>query len=232
MNWNTMVKVARFHLVDRVAYTALPWGVLAFDFVITLFIAVSVGGGGSSQVPTGALAAIYVFFIVTGALSILRSLPFAFALGLSRRSYYAGTALLAVSLAALYGLALAVLQVIERVSGGWGAGLHFFRVAYILPGPWYLTWLTSFVGLALMFVYGMWYGLVYRRWNLPGLLAFSAIQVTIAVAGAVAAAQADAWPAIGRFFTTLSAAGLTGLLAALTVVLLAGGYATMRRVTV
>ena len=232
MNGNTLVKVARFHLVDRLTYTALPWAILAFDFVLALLIAAGVGGGGTTQIPTGALAAIYVFFLVLGALSIFRWLPFAFALGVSRRSYYAGTALLAVSLAALYGLALAVLQVIEQASDGWGVGLHFFRVAYILPGPWYLTWLTSFTGLALMFVYGMWYGLVYRRWNLPGLLAFGAIHVTIATAGALAATGAHAWPAIGHFFTTISAAGLTGLLAALTVVLLAGGYATMRRVTV
>jgi hypothetical protein len=39
------------------------------------------------------------------------------------------------------------------------------------------------------------------------------------------------WPAIGRFFTTHTAAGVTGLLAALAVVLLAGGYTTVRRVT-
>ena len=32
MNWSTWAKVARFHLVDRLSYTALPWGVLAFDF--------------------------------------------------------------------------------------------------------------------------------------------------------------------------------------------------------
>jgi hypothetical protein len=36
----------------------------------------------------------------------------------------------------------------------------------------------------------------------------------------------------GLIFTTLSVAGLTGLLAALAVVLLAGGYTTVRRVTV
>jgi hypothetical protein len=35
-----------------------------------------------------------------------------------------------------------------------------------------------------------------------------------------------------RFFTTLTVEGLTGLLALLTVVLLAGGYATVRRLTV
>ena len=121
---------------------------------------------------------------------------------------------------------------VKVATGGWGVGLHFFRVAYILPGPWYLTWLTSFVGLALMFVYGMWSGLVYRRWNLPGLLAFGAVQVLAALVLLIISTHAHAWQAIGNFFTTISAAGLTGLLAALLVALLAGGYATMRRITV
>lgn len=186
----TWIKVARFHLADRLSYTALPWGVLAINLAIYLAIAAGANKGGSVQIPSANLAAIYLFFFIAGILSIGRSLPFAFALGVGRRSYYAGTALLAVSLAAADGLALAVLHVIEQATGGWGVHLHFFRVAYILAGPWYLSWLTSFVGLALMFIYGMWFGLVYRRWD------------------------------------------LTGLLAALAVVLLAAGYATVRRVTV
>ncbi len=200
--------MARFHLVDRTSYTVLPWGVLAVNFAICLAGAARAGGG--AQIGSANIPAVYIFFIVVGA----------------------GTALLAVGLAVVYGLALAVLQVIEQATGGWGVGLHLFRVAYILAGPWYLTWLTSFVGLALMFVYGMWFGLVYRRWNLIGVLVFAAAQVTIGGAGAVAAAEAHGWPAIGRFFTTLSAAGLTGLLALLAVALLACGYATIRRVTV
>jgi hypothetical protein len=40
------------------------------------------------------------------------------------------------------------------------------------------------------------------------------------------------WAGTGRFFTALSAAGLTGLLAALTAALRAGGYATIRHATV
>ena len=232
MNWSTLVKVARFHLADRLSYTALPWGVLAVNFAIYLAIAASAGRGGSVQIPSANVAAIYLFFFIAGVLTIGRSLPFAFALGVGRRSYYAGTAMLAVSLAAVYGLALAVLHVIEQATGGWGVGLHFFRVAYILPGPWYLTWLTSFVLLDLMFIYGMWFGLVYRRWNLLGLLAFIAALAIVLVPGVVIASHAHAWPAIGHFFTTLGAAGLTGLLAALAVALLAGGYTTMRRVTV
>ena len=230
---STWIKVARFHLVDRTSYTALPWAVLTFDFLVWLALAASAGGSSSKPIPSGALAAIYIFFFVAGMLSGLRSLPFAFALGISRRAYYAGTALLAVALAAVDGLGLALLQIIERGSGGWGVGLHFFQVAYILAGPWYLTWLTSFVVMAVLFVYGMWYGLVYWRWNLAGLLVFGVAQVIAGAVAALSAANTDAWAAIGRFFTsTLGAAGLTGVLAALAVVLLAGGYAAMRRVTV
>jgi hypothetical protein len=227
---STWIKVARYHLLNWPLWTAAPWFLLAISFA--LYFAAAAAQHPHAPVGSANIAAIYLFFLIAGALAYFRALPFAFALGVSRRAYYAGTSLLAVSLAAAYGLALAVLQVIERATGGWGVQLSFFRVAYILAGPWYLTWLTSFVGLTLLFVYGMWTGLVYRRWDLLGLAVFGTAQVIVLGAGALAAAHARAWPAIGHFFTTLSAAGLTGLLAALAAVLLAGGYATMRHVTV
>jgi len=105
-------------------------------------------------------------------------------------------------------------------------------VPYLFAGPGYLMWLTSCAGLTLLFVYGMWFGLVYRRWNLTGLLAFGAAQIIVLVSGAAIATAAHAWPAVGHFFSTLSVTGLTGLLAALAAVLLAGGLTTIRRVTV
>jgi hypothetical protein len=228
---NTWMKVARFHLGDWFSFLALPWGVLAFSWVVWAMLAGSYGGGGT-QVPCYNLCTIYIIFLIVGSRSIFGALPFVMALGVSRRTYYAGTTLVALALSALYGLALALLQVIERASNGWGVRLHFFRVAYIMNGPWYLTWLTSFVGLSLVFFYGMWIGLVYRRWNLLGLAAFSAAQVAVAAAAVIVINDNHSWSSVGHFFTALSAAGLTGLLAALAVALLAGGYATVRRVTV
>jgi hypothetical protein len=82
-----------------------------------------------------------------------------------------------------------------------------------------------------MFAWGMWFGIIYRRWNLPGLLAFLAAQA-LAVTAVLLIIGAHGWSSAGRFFTTLNIGGLTGLLAVLTVVLLAGGYATVRRLTV
>jgi len=78
MNYSTVVKVARLHLVDRFSYTALPWAVLAFAFKVALVLADSARGGRNTQIPTGALTAIYVFILIVGALSV-RSVPFAFA---------------------------------------------------------------------------------------------------------------------------------------------------------
>ena len=161
---STLVNVCRYHLVQRLNYMALPWAVLGFAFAVDVAILALTPAGHSSHRYVGGLAAIFVLLFVLGLQSVARSVPFGLALGLSRRSYYLGTVGLALTLAAVYGLALTVLQVVERATGGWGMKMGFFRVPYILQGPWYLTWLTSFVALALLFVYGMWFGLVYRRW--------------------------------------------------------------------
>lgn len=228
---NTWIKVARFQMVDGVSYTALPWGVLGINFVIWYVIAGSFGGNGA-QVPAYNVGVIYVVYFFVGMYAMFRSLPFAFALGISRRSYYVGTVLLAAVQSAIYGLLLTLLKVLEEVTDGWGVGLHFFRVHYILAGPWYLTWLTSFVGLTLMFFYGMSFGLAWRRWRLAGILAYSGTQVAALVIWVITVSSSHAWPSVGHFFTTLSAAGFTGLLAGVTALLLAGGYGTMRRVTV
>ena len=125
-----------------------------------------------------------------------------------------------------------MLQLIERGTGGWGLNMEFFRVPYLLAGPWYLSWLTSFVGLALMLAWGMWFGIVYRRWNLVGLLSFIAVQALALIAVLLIIGGRERLARVARFFTTLTIEGLTGLLAALTVALLAGGYATVRRLAV
>ena len=43
----------------------------------------------------------------------------------------------------------------------------------LLPGP-------GVVGLSALFVYGMWSGIVNRRWGMLGLLAFIAVQALVA----------------------------------------------------
>lgn len=243
---STSIGVVRYHLVNRVNYLVVPGSwllfALAVDLVIFALIPVhphvvmTASGpvhdpGTAGRDAYGLFAVVAVFFAL-GVQSVARSLPFALALGLSRRSYYNGTVLLAATLAVGYGLLLTGFQGIERATGGWGLSTNVFRVPYILDGPWYLTWLTSSVALALMFAWGMWVGIVYRRWSLVGALIFAAGQITVLLAAGALITWSHTWAGFGHFFTTLSAAGLTGVLAALVVVLLGGGYATLRSVTV
>jgi hypothetical protein len=243
---STWVKVARYHLIRPVVVLGIPWVSLAFSFAVNLVIFrftpighhLAITAHGTVQVAntkgrvTGGVASVFVIFFILGLITISRSLPFGLALGVSRRAYYAGTALLGIAFAAIGGLVLAAAQAIERATGGWGVSMHFFRVPYVLDGPWYLTWLTSFVTLTLLFVYGMWLGIVYRRWNLIGTAVFGAAQVTVLLAAALIVTGVGGWPGVGRFFVGLTAVGLTGVLAVLTVALFAGGRVTIRRATV
>jgi hypothetical protein len=241
---SALVKVVRYHLVRPVVFMAIGWGVLAFSFAVNLIIFAThpathhtaLTANGPVSVAdlryTGALSSLFIIYIVRGGYTIGKSLPFGLSLGISRRTYYMGTALLAAAISCADGLALTGLQAIERATGGWGVDLGFFRVPYLLDGPWYQTWLTLFVGLALVFVYGMWFGIVQRRWSLVGLIVFIAAQVTVLLAASLVVTWAHGWAGVGHFFTSLTAVGLTGLLAALAVVLLAGGQATIRRATV
>jgi hypothetical protein len=214
---NTWVKVARYHLVQRpVLFVTLPLALLAF--------ALAMDAVRGDNIYRNGLGAIFLLFFFLGVQRIGRWLPFGLALGATRRSFYAGTALLGVSMSLVYGLVIAALQAIERATGGWGLSITFFRVPHLLNGPWYATWLTSFAGLSALFVYGMWCGIVNRRWGVLGLLAFIAVQVLVGLA--------YSWSGLGGHLASLSALDLTGVIAALTVVFLAGGHATIRRATV
>jgi hypothetical protein len=213
---NTMINVARYHLVVQpVLIVTLPLATLAAAFAVN---------AASGHTWRDGAATIFIMFFFLGVQRIGRWLPFGLALGATRRSFYAGTALLGVSMSLVYGLLIAGLQAIERATGGWGLSVTFFRMPPLLNGPWYATWLTSFVGLSALFLYGMWYGIVNARWGVLGLLAFIAFQVLV-------------WLAVRfeypwKHLTSLSALDLTGVIAALAVLFLAGGRATIRRVTV
>jgi hypothetical protein len=224
----TWVKVARFNLARPTNYLVLPW-ILPFAFGVGALTS----GRGPGHDASAYLVAFFVYFAAQGFQTIGRSLPFGLALGASRRSFYAGTALLGLALSVVSGLVLTVLQAVERATGGWGLSMRFLRVPYVLDGPWWATGLTSAVGLFALFVYGMWWGTVHSRWGMLGTVAFIAAQVVVAVAGYLVSTAAHWHPwSTANGSPALTALGLTGIVAALTVLFLAGGHITIRRTTV
>ncbi len=67
---------------------------------------------------------------------------------------------------------------------------------------------------------------------MPGLVAFVAAQVLVALVVIIAVSVTHNWAAVGQFFATVTARALTGVLAALAVALGLGGLGTIRRITI
>lgn len=124
-------------------------------------------------------------------------------MGVSRRTYYLGTVLLIVALCALNAAILTALWALEGATDGWGLQLHFFRVPWILDRPWYQVLVTNGVLLALVFLIGLWTGLIYRRFGLIGTLAFFGLWTVLGVGAVLLATWRQWWPAVGRFLSDL-----------------------------
>jgi len=227
-----LVTVARLHLVDRFSYTWLVWGILAFVFLINLAIFAVIPLTQPAGNFTYALVAIYIFMAVIGVQAATRFLPFAFTLGVSRRSYFLGTIALVLALTLVYSLLLTGLWALEGVTNGWGLQLHFFRVRWVLDGPWYQVLLTNFVLLTLVPLFGLWCGLIYRRFGLVGTVVFFAVLTVIPVGAAMIVTWRQDWPAVGDFLTDLNMLAASSLLAIVAAVIAVGGYGTIRRLTV
>ena len=58
----TLVNVARYHLVDRLSYWALPWGILAFSFLINLAISGLLPSPQGDY--TGGLFTVYAYLLI------------------------------------------------------------------------------------------------------------------------------------------------------------------------
>ncbi|HEY1639196.1 MAG TPA: hypothetical protein VGG35_00785 [Streptosporangiaceae bacterium] len=228
-----IVNVVRYLLLDKITYLALPWAWAAFGFLIDVVVLqlTPAGHQGGHRWVAG-LAPVFIFAFVQGTQTVARALPFGLALGASRRTYYLGAASLAAALGASFGLLVALGQIAERATGGWGMNMAYFRVPYLLSGSWYQSWLTAAVAFVLLFAYGTWYGLVYRRGGMVGTVIFGGAQVAVLALAAVLTTWAHDWAGLGRFLTAITAAGLTAILAAGAAVLLTGGLATIRRLTV
>jgi hypothetical protein len=227
----TPLKVARLHLIDWITSVALPWGALTLSWAINLvvFSAITAPKGGGDS---GGLATIYAFILVLGITSAGRFLPFGITLGLSRRTYYRGIITLAAVIAAPYAAVLTILNLVEGATSGWGVQLHFFRIPWLLDGPWYRTFLTEFVLMLTVFLLGTLLALGYLKVGLTGVAAFLGIVSVGLMLVALLITWGNGWHGIGNHLEALTALGLTGWLALVAAAFGASGYATIRRLSV
>ncbi|MFI0898914.1 hypothetical protein [Streptomyces sp. NPDC020983] len=225
-----VLTVVRYLLLDRFTYLVMPWVWAAFAFALDAVILQLTPAGHAAHRWVGGLAAVFLVVFAIAVQTVARALPFGIALGVSRRTYFLGAALLAVALAVCFGAAVAIGQAAERATDGWGMNMAYFRVPGVLDGSWWQTWLGAAAAFVMLFAYGMWYGLVFRRAGLIGTVTFAGAQGVLLTLAAAVVTWLHGWTRFAHFFTVTAL--FPAVMAAVAVILLAGGLATVRRLSI
>lgn len=228
-----VLDVARIQLVNWPLVVAWPLGLLASVLLLNLAI---FGAIGDVAPPDGrvtlGLMSIYIVVGVTHLQAMTQMFPFAVGLGVTRRAFYAATAVVVAGQALLFGIVLLLFEQVERLSGGWGLGVQFFGLGFLRQDNPVAQWLAYAVPFVAVAAVGVFTGVVFKRWGQVGIYVAS-LGSAVAVTGlAVLVTVRDWWPAVGVFFTGQSSfALLAGYPLVVALLLGAAGWLAIRRAT-
>ena len=210
---NRVLEAARLHAIHPVAILGIPWLVVLSSYAINELVW---GFGHFADQPgnpsgTGGVLALYVTVTAVFLQSVTHLFPFAMSLGLSRRTFFAGTALMAVAQAVGYAVVLVLLTALEDASSGWWTGLHFFAPVHIDRLPvigQFALFLCLMLGFMLL---GIAIGAVQKRWGAAGLYALAIGALLVFGGAAVVITGLGDWLAFRRWFVDTPALALAAI---------------------
>jgi hypothetical protein len=210
---NRVLQAARLHVVHPLFILGMPWVIVLSSFTINELIW---GFGNLGHQPgntggTGGVLALYISVSIVFLQSVTQLFPFSMSLGLSRRLFSAGTAVMAVAQAVGYAVVLTVLTALEDASGGWWTGMHFFAPLHIdrLPvAEQFAVFFCLMLGFALL---GIAIGAVHKRWGAAGLYGLFIGAVLGFGGAAVVITALGAWSEFGGWFVDTPALALSAI---------------------
>jgi hypothetical protein len=221
---------ARLYTIRPQASLAVPWLVGLSSFAINVAVWGFAGLRDEPSAGTGGLAALYISVVAVFTQAVTQMFPFALSMGLSRRTFYAGTALMATLQAVVYAVVLTVLIGVEGATGGWAVGLHFWGPYGLEQHPVGVQFAVHACGLIGAAFLGIAIGVVAKRWGPAGLwtLAIGALLVLGGAAVLVTALQG--WTGLWDWIVDRSVLTIALLYAAVFGLVSAGlSYAGLRR---
>ena len=238
--------VTRLHFATGFGTFVLPaiiiGGILVVNILLWLVLRLAVSPGDYADVNDGVQysgASFYIFvqMMIFAVQSIATTFPFAQGYGVTRRSYWTGTALAYVILSVFWAAVLTVLGGIEELTGGWGLHGTMFTAVYFGEGPWWSRFAVFFPLMVFSFFVGSMFAAIFVRWRATGLVtSFLAILLVLvgAIALVIVTRTGDALYRV-IFFAPLPGGGNSGLewLWVLPVAALAAliGFLVLRRAT-
>ncbi len=228
---NRALAAARLHAMNPLLTVGIPWGIVLLSFALNLALWGTVGiGRENPEAFTGGVASLYVTVMVVFVQSVTALMPFAMGMSLSRRTFYAGTALAAIAVALVYGTALSVLTSVEDATAGWGVGLQFFAPGGLDVDSPVLQVVVSGAPLLAAAFLGVAIGVVMKRWGPTGLWTLVVATIVLVGVAAVLVSWRRAWGDLGSWLADQSALTLAvALPVTLALATAALSFAGMRR---
>jgi hypothetical protein len=230
---NRLLALLRIQFLNWRLALLMPLGLLALILGINLAIFASIGDAAPPEGrTTGALMSIYIIIGVGYLQSMTQLFPFVLGLGVTRRAFFGATAVVAAVEALGYGALMLLFSVLERASGGWGLGLKFFALDFlVVDGP-LLQWLVYSVPFVAVASMGIFTGVVFKRWGQVGVYAVTIAFSVVLAAAVVVVTWQGWWPQLGGWFAGQSATTLFGVYPLALALLLGGaGWLAIRRAT-
>ena len=224
---NRTLSVVRMQLVNRMTFIWIPLIILgsALALSIVIWAMIPYNGvkyGGGSQAP------LWYFFAV-GIQALALTFPFSQAMSVTRRAFFLGTMLTAALTSVILAAIFVAGGYLELATHGWGLNGYFFYIDWIWQSGPFAAALLIFVVAMLFFVIGFWGATVYKRFGAIGLtITLVAIGVVL-VAAIWLVGRFDGWGAVGAWLAVQTSTSLALWGLAVTVVLGAISFATMRR---
>lgn len=202
---NRALAAARLHATNPLLTVGIPWGIVLLSFAINLALWGTIGiGEESPEAFTGGVVSLYITVLVVFVQSVTALLPFAMGMSLSRRTFYAGTALAALAVALAYGTALSVLTSVEDATGGWGVGLQFWAPGGFDVDDAALQVVVSGAPMLAAAFLGVGIGVVVKRWGATGLWTLVAATIVLSGAVAILVSWRRAWGDVGSWLADQS----------------------------
>jgi hypothetical protein len=228
-----VLDVARIQAVHRGWLVGWPLVILTLVLALNVALVATINATTpADDTATGALTSIYIVLGISHLQTMTQLFPFALGLSVTRRAFYAGTALVVAAQAAFFGLVLLLLEQVEAATGGWGVGIRMFGLPFVPQGNLLAQWLAYTVPFLAISALGVFMGVVFKRWGQPGVYVTTVGGGVLLAGAAMLITWQGWWTAVGSFFTGQSAlALLAGYPLLIALVLGGAGWLVLRRAT-
>ncbi|MTH52283.1 hypothetical protein GKZ89_02610 [Bacillus mangrovi] len=172
---NPTAAVMKIHLRYVLTLLYLPWIITLSSLLINLFVAYIVKEGFY----TGGIMTIFVFMFVSGIVIPAQTFPFALDLSLRRKDYFKGTLSIFLLTSILTAVLLTLFSFLENITGGFGAGIHFFSLLDAFSqNPFWQFWIF-FILLLFNFMFGLLIASLFQRFGKNGMYVFFSVLVLL-----------------------------------------------------